>query len=309
VELQQSANSTYQTLCVQIGDVRCALRFKDARLNYNEIFHRVERLYRPFLTKDAPDITVDLEGTDTANPATLDAALAETRFLHEDNTFQTSSNLIAGQYDLTHSSIHIVGEKWLVDPELEINHLNRLLSLAYYSACKVKYNGNPPAMLVHACGILRRGHVFLFVGPSEAGKTTVARLCGNRDGEVIHDEMLLVSRSNSQNPGVKVQSAPMLGRFPSRKHITAPLAGILLLKKGNLTQVRPIEKTEAYLRFIRQIISPAYIGQKDRREVYSLMADFSNEVTGAVPMYELEFSLDKKALWKTIEKFEEQLAE
>lgn len=309
MEFKQTMTSTYQTLGIQIGAIRCALKFKDAEVNYRDIFNRLELLYKPFLTDGIPDITVDIEGTDTVDPATLDTTLSETKFSHQNNSFQTTSNLISGQYDLTRQSISIIGERSLADPDIEMNHLNRLLSLSYYSACKVKYNGNPPAMLVHACGILRRGHVFLFVGPSEAGKTTIARLCGEGDGEVIHDEMLLVSRPASHNPAISVQSAPMLGRFPSRQGITAPLISVLFLKKGSRTQVNPIGKTDAYLKFMRQVITPAYIGQKDRREVYSLIADFSNEITGAVPIFELEFNLDKKLLWQTIAELEEKLAE
>ena len=308
MELRPGSPSSYRTLSIQIGDIRCALRCKDAKERHRELFRRMERLYHTFLTKETPDITIELEGTDTVgNPTELTAALSETKYVHQDNCFQTTSNLIAGQYDLTQQSIRIIGETSLADPNMEMNHLNRLLSLAYYSACKMKYDGNPPAMLVHACGILRRGKVWLFVGPSEAGKTTIARLCGKHDGEVINDEMLLVSRPTLRGNGISVQSAPFLGRFPSRRRITAPLRGILLLKKGSQTQVQSIEKTEAYLRFMRQVITPAYIGQKDRRAVYSLIADFSNEVTSVVPMYGLEFNLDSQSLWQTIAQLEEKL--
>jgi hypothetical protein len=64
---------------------------------------------------------------------------------------------------------------------------------------------------------------------------------------------------------------------------------------------------ESYVRFLRQLITPAYIGQTDRRAVFSLMADFSNEITGAVPFYELEFTLDKEPLWQLIAELEESL--
>ena len=68
--------------------------------------------------------------------------------------------------------------------------------------------------------------------------------------------------------------------------------------------IRYLDRTEAYLRFIRQIISPACIGQKDKRSVYSIMADFSAEVIRAVPVYELEFNLDKESLWQIASELE-----
>jgi hypothetical protein len=51
---------------------------------------------------------------------------------------------------------------------------------------------------------------------------------------------------------------------------------------------------------MRQIISPACVGQKDKRTIYSIMADFSDQVTAAIPVYELEFTLDGEALWQTV---------
>jgi hypothetical protein len=55
---------------------------------------------------------------------------------------------------------------------------------------------------------------------------------------------------------------------------------------------------------MRQIITPAYIGQKDKRTVLSLMSEFSDDVTRAVPVYELEFNLDGKSLWRTVEELQ-----
>jgi hypothetical protein len=290
-----------QTLDLQIGSVCCALRCKD-----EDVYSRLKRLYRNFFTGQPADITVELEGREQVSPAEINAALSETRYIHRDNCFRTTSNLIDGQYDLANQSIRITGEKSLVDPGLEINHLNRLLALAYYSACKVKYNGNPPAMLVHACAVLRYGRALLFAGPSEAGKTTIARMCGEEDGEVLNDEILLVSRP-SLDGGINVQGAPMVSRLSPRSNKSAPLICVLLLKQGKETSVRRVDRVEAYLRFIRQIIIPAYIGQKDRRGVYSLMADFSNEITQNIPVYELEFSLDPARLWKVIGDLENDL--
>jgi hypothetical protein len=288
-----------QTMGLQIGGVCCALRCKD-----EDVYSRLKRLYANFFTEQAADITVELEGKDGLEPAAIGTALEGTKYIHRDNCFVTTSDLITGQYDLAQHSIRITGEKSLVDPDLEINHLNKLLSLAYYSACKVKYNGNPPAMLVHTCAIIRGGQALLFAGPSEAGKTTIARLCGEQDGEVLNDEIVLVSRPSGDDRRVTVQGAPFVSRFSPRQNKSAPLSCVLMLKKGLTTSVRRLDNVDAYLRFIRQILSPAYIGQKDRRTIYSLMADFSSEITQSIPFYELEFSLNADHLWNAIEELE-----
>jgi hypothetical protein len=284
---------------LQIGSVCCVLKLRDA-----EVYRKLKRLYHGFLTGQPADITIELEMTDRMSKDDLKAALSENKYVHEENQFQSTNQVVAGQYDLTQCYIKITGERSLANPDAECNHLNQLLSMAYYSACKMKYDGRPPEMIVHACGILRSGHSLLFTGPSEAGKTTIARLCRKRNGDVINDEMLLVSRPHLNGNGISVRSAPFRGRFSSRQNVTAPLRCILLLKKGGKTLVRRLDRTEAYLRFMRQIITPAYIGQKDKRTVLSLMSEFSDEVTKAIPVFELEFNLDEKSLWQTVAELE-----
>jgi hypothetical protein len=92
-----------------------------------------------------------------------------------------------------------------------------------------------------------------------------------------------------------------------RLNVSAPLRVILLLKQGKCTSLRRLNQMEAYVRFMRQIANPAFIGQMDRRAVYSLISDFSNEVTEATPCYELEFTLDQALLLETLKELEDSL--
>jgi hypothetical protein len=288
--------------CLQLGSVCCALKCRDAE-DYKKLM-KLKRRYHGFLTQQPADITIEMEGTDRLSPDDLSAAIADDKYFHEENLFRSTSQAVSGKYDLMRGYIKITGERGLANPDMEGNHLNQLLSLAYYSACKMKYDGHPPEMIVHACGILRSGQALLFTGPSEAGKTTIARFCRKQDGEVINDEMLLVSRPDKDGNGIKVENAPFLGRVSSGRNIKAPLRCIFLLKKGSETLIRNMDRAEAYLRLMRQIITPAYIGQKDKRAVLSLMSEFSDVLTKSVPVYELEFNLDEKALWWAVGELE-----
>jgi len=301
--LGQSRLSANHTLYIQIGSVCCTLKCGD-----DKIYGFLKQLYHEFLTEQTADITIELKATDRLSPEDLGKALSETIYTHEEGRrFRTTSQIVTGEYDLASRIISITAERSLGDLGSEFNHLNRLISLAYYSACKVKYDGNPPAMLVHACGIVRHGGAIVFAGPSDTGKTTIAQLCGERHGEVINDEMLLISRPTPGGNGIIAQGAPVIGELSPRKNIAAPLRCILLLKKSDRTLVRYLDKSEAYLRFMRQIITPAHIGQSSGRAVYSLMADFSAEMTGAIPIYELEFNLDGESLWRVVMELEEML--
>jgi hypothetical protein len=232
-----------------------------------EIYHRLQRSYHEFLAIQPAGITCD----------------------QVQRTITTASE--------NHSNAS----------DFEFKYLNRFFSFAYNSACKVEYGYNPPAMLVHACGILRSGKAIVFAGPSEAGKTTAALLCGAQNGMVINDEMLLFSRPTAENPGVNIQGTPIIGGISTRRNLMAPLSCILFLKKSKNTLVNKLKRGDAYLRFLYQVITPNYTGQQEKRAALSLMAEFSDEVISTIPAYELEFSLDGESLWSTIGELEAEL--
>lgn len=296
---KESATEFEHALKLQIGSICCELRCNDAGT-----VQKLQGLYHDYLTDAEADVTVDLEVISRMSADKLGAVLTRSRYMRHGNTFRSSGKLLKGNYDLASRTVKITGEKGLLDPDNKANLLNQLVSVAYYSACKMKYQTNPPAMLVHACGILRNGQAIIFSGPSEIGKTTVARLCGDRHGEVFNDEILLMSRPGSNGNGVMIQNTPILGDFLPGRNTTAPLKCIFLLKQNGRTAWRYLDKAEAYLRFIRQIIGPSCVGNYDKKTAYSIMADFSSEVVQAVPVYELEFNQDSNALWRITDEIE-----
>jgi hypothetical protein len=296
---KESVTKFEHTFRLQIGSICCELRCNDA-----EIHQKLQMLYRNYLTDTKSDITVELEVISRMSTDKLSSVLTRSRYMRHGNNFRSSGKLLKGQYDLDSRTVKITGEKALVNPDNKFNLLNQLISMSYYSACKMKYNTNPPAMLIHACGIIRNGQALIFAGPCEVGKTTIARLCSERHGEVFNDEILLMSRPGSNGNGVIIQNTPILGDFPPGRNAEAPLRCICMLKQNNRTAWRYLSKAEAYLRFMRQIIGPSCVGNYDKRTAYSIMADFSSEVVQAIPVYELEFNMDSNTLWRITDELE-----
>jgi len=89
--------------------------------------------------------------------------------------------------------------------------------------------------------------------------------------------------------------------------VSAPLACVLLLKQSDRTALNRLNRTEAYLQFMRQVIAPRDFEGRTKRAMLSQVAEFSDMVTNVVPFYELEFTLNQRALWKTINKLEKSL--
>lgn len=299
---EYSVLSSNHTLRIQIGDVCCMFRCHD-----EETLVRLKQLYGDFLSDQRADITLELKTIDRTSIAEFEAALSRMKFFHEGDLFGTTDLVATGERDLNAGVVTMKVEKHFLNSDAGRGFVNHGLCLLYYTACKLRHNGHPPALIVHSCGILRHGQVLLFAGPSGIGKTTIARLCGDEYGQVLNDEGVLVSRPHQHDNAVMVQGIPIIGELPQRLNVIAPLRGVLLLKQSKRTSVRRLDQMEAYMRFMRQIARPAYFGQRDKRAVFSLIAEFSDEVSRTTPFYELEFTLDRESLWEVVGELEASL--
>jgi hypothetical protein len=287
---------------VQLGTFCCKIVCND-----KEVLDSLAKLYGDFPSTQKPDITLELEIVKKMDSVEFEAALPEVKFFHEGDYFKTSYSMVVGKRNLDTGNVAMEVEKHIFRRNSGRSYVNHAICSLYYTACKLVHNGNPPAFMVHSSGIIRHDQVLLFVGPSEIGKSTIARLCGEENGQVINDEAVLIHRPLQGNNTLMVQGIPIIGDLPHRLNVTAPLRAVLLLAQGKRTSVRRLDRMEAYVRFMRQIVCPAFIGQMDRRAIYSMIVDFSNEATQTVPFYELEFTLDRASLWEVIEELETSL--
>ena len=290
------------TIRIQFGDLCCALICHDA-----DVFGRLKELYDIFRSDEPADLSIELEVVDRLSFNEVMAALCQMRFGTKENRFIEMEPTLDGEFDNTNCTFSITVEKHLFDPVLGFRLMNQLLCRAYNTASQRRHNGSPVALLVHSCGILRNGQVMLFAGPCETGKTTIARLCDEEHGQVLNDEIVLIYRPHQASSACKVQGVPIIGGVPRRLNAVAPLRCVLLLKQSNRTAVRRLDRLEAYLRLMHQVISPFHWGQIDYRALVSLIDEFCDEVTRTTPFYELEFTLDKELLWKVVRELEETL--
>jgi hypothetical protein len=290
---------TNQEIRVQIGDICCLIECHDkAALDY------LRDLYGNFISDKSADIKLAINVLDRMSESEVEKAMHEMQVSLEGNRMWLENGMLGGEYNPDCQTISVSIERQLFRNDLEFKMLNRIIDITYNTGCNLKYAGNPTSMLVHSCGIIRKDKGLLFVGPPDVGKTTVANFCGDEHGRVLNDENILVSRPLDGDGTFWVHGVPIIGGYPQRLNEAAPLACILLLKQSESARVRSVSRLEAYTRFLRQVMNPAYWGQTDIRAIYTLLADFSDEVTKAVPCYELEFTLDKDSLWASIEELE-----
>jgi hypothetical protein len=302
VNKESQITSSSRAITVRIGDVCCALVSQD-----KEISGHLKRLYASFLTDKPADITLELDIVERIDTPPVDPTPPSTKI------FKWGKYIAAVCRDVTDKAIDAVprvratAERLQFDPRYGCKIMNLLFPSVYYTIYNKKFSEKPRAMLIHACGILREGKLVIFTGPSETGKTTIARLCGNKYGQVINDEMLLVTEGTNRS-GLMIQGIPIIGGVKQRSNIKAPPVCVMMLKQAEKTSVRPLDRVEAYRRFLRQVITQRHLLEHDDiKTMLTKTSEFADILTKAIPCYELAFTLDKEPLWQAVAETEESI--
>jgi hypothetical protein len=280
------------------------------RCDDEETIARLRELYGDFLSDQSADIVLELKTINHMSINMFEELLPKMKVSHEatpdGDLFETPDLTAKGACDLNTGVVTMNVEKHFLDSSVGRGFVNHGVCLVYHTACKLKHRGHPPALIVHSCCIIRNNRAYLFAGPSGIGKTTVARMCSDSCGQVLNDEGVLLSRPDHNNT-IMVKGIPILGELPYRLNVTVPLGAIFLLKQSEKTSARPLEQMEAYTRFMRQVARPIYMAKQQTREIYALIAEFSDEVSRTTPFFELEFTLDQEPLWEVVAEVEKSL--
>jgi hypothetical protein len=143
---------------------------------------------------------------------------------------------------------------------------------------------------VHACGVVDlhgKGHLFL--GQSEAGKTTLARLWENESGVVVlSDDRIALRRTDGR---LWMYGTPWHGEANFSSPARAPLADVCFLVKGAENRLLQKGVAESIGRFIAASFILFY-----SREAVDFTMGFLEDVVKAVPCYELHFLPDMRVV-------------
>ncbi len=138
---------------------------------------------------------------------------------------------------------------------------------------------------------------YVFAGPSESGKSTIAMLSSG-GYSVLNDETVIVKKENGS---YIVSSTPFRGDFLENEDESAPLKVIFLIKHaGEKNVIKELSKREFVTRFLKEVICSDTLLSMNRVDIFSEMLDFCTDVASEVPFYELQF-LPDKSFWVSID--------
>lgn len=158
--------------------------------------------------------------------------------------------------------------------------------------------GERKGCFVHSAALVRNGRGYLFIGPSGAGKTTLASRFG--ESMILSDESPVLREQGGdcflfpspyrQHGSLKETGKDLIG-------LKARLEGVYFLLKDHRTFLESISKREALPLIIsRHILFFPHLSAGARAHLFNLFFDICDRI----PPYNLHVSLDQD-IWEAIE--------
>ncbi|HVG25659.1 MAG TPA: hypothetical protein VND45_15990, partial [Thermoanaerobaculia bacterium] len=138
---------------------------------------------------------------------------------------------------------------------------------------------------LHSCGIIdAQGRGRLFVGVSGAGKSTTARLWGERARGIVSDDRVIV---RERDGAMWMFGTPWHGEAELSMPEGAPLSGVYLLMQAASNELRALDDAEAVARLFRCTF-PLF----HDAAALDFTLSFLERLVHAVPVRELRFTRD-----------------
>lgn len=250
----------------------------------SELINRVREDYTLFLTTNSPSLTIDITLTDEAY--VNDSSWAGLSV--SGDTLKLSDNYLESKVDLSLRR----GSALLSRSGLTIG-LSTLLRNMFTLLLLFKEN----AIILHAAAIVRANKVYIFLGHSGSGKTTVSQL--SEDCPVLSDDMAVVKQVNGS---YQVFPSPcwLDMQRGERENRGYEIGGMFKLVQDERTYLKKIPPARAMADIFTVPHVPAGL-----QPVQKLFDSFSYMLK-KYDLYEMHFMKDK-SFWRHIDELTQQV--
>ncbi len=149
------------------------------------------------------------------------------------------------------------------------------------------------ACFLHAAGLVVDGKGYLFVGHSDAGKTTITRQFQDQGATVLCDDRIIVRQWPD---GFHIHGTWSHGDIPDVSGMGAPLEGIYFLSQADQNEVVPIPDTMDRMTRLLPCLIKALVTQDWWEKMFLLLERISAEV----PCYVLNFDKSGEVVRKVL---------
>lgn len=136
-------------------------------------------------------------------------------------------------------------------------------------------------VFIHAAGVDVDGQGLVFAGPSEAGKSTIVKLIGER-GRVLCDDRVIVRKGPD---GFRVHGTWNHGEIRRVSSDSAPLRAVFFLRQSAVNRIDRVDDPKAVLTdFLPRLVRPLVSADWWERAL-----TLAGEIVRDVPFYDLSF--------------------
>jgi hypothetical protein len=189
--------------------------------------------------------------------------------------------------DKGHTHITIYNDDYLKNKYLEGN----LLSLSMFPTDQIligAHLGYKQGCTLHSLGIIMDASGFLFIGHSEAGKSTMATIV-QKNAEILCDDRNIIRKTSD---GYQLYGTWSHGDIQDISPNSCQLKAIFFLEKSFTNAIEPItDKKTLISKLIACLIRPITTS-----DWWNNSLDLLNDLSESVPVYNLKFNKDPEII-------------
>ena len=216
------------------------------------------------------------------------------QYTFTNNQFNFGSGLITGNWDSKKKTCSLSVDESLFTPK-EIWLFDRFLCRIFYTLSLEERVKGEEELIIHGTGILKDGKGYVFFGPPESGKSTVAQL--SHRFQVLHDDMILLTLTKD---GVLMEGVPFNPKVVARTNGRGELSKIFSLHKSEQVRIEKGSPEEFIRKVLPEIFLPQPLLSEDRKGAFQYMLNFATKLGERIPYYRLFFKKDE-SFWRLIE--------
>jgi len=241
----------------------------------------------------SPDLSISIEFI-PSHPPSLGVERKPYEYTFTNNQFNFGSGLITGNWDSKKKTCSLSVDESLFTPK-EIWLFDRFLCRIFYTLSLEERVKGEEELIIHGTGILKDGKGYVFFGPPESGKSTVAQL--SHRFQVLHDDMILVNLTENE---VSIEGVPFNPKVVERRNGRGELSKIFSLHKSEKTMIEKGSPEEFIRKVLPEIFLPQPLLSEDRKGAFQYMLNFATKLGERIPYYRLFFKKDE-SFWRLIE--------
>ena len=247
----------------------------------NDVFECIKREWKRFTTKNVPFGRINVTAGYTDGKL---SGVVESGFHFSGGVYTSNNRFSGGSFDFRSGtgSVNVMINK------------NRLYGLSRFLVPIWSiFLLHKQKLLMHACGVEKSGQGYMFSGPQQSGKSTIAQKSSKY--HIFGDEIIILSLKDDS----VVMSPTMLeGEYLARKGEEAALKKIYFIEHGNRLTVKKMTDQEKFYSVMKNSF-PFMLFEKKSPEVFRTLFKLASHYSLMVDCYRLT-SRKEDDVWEVI---------